>query len=56
MKKHRTVVPDFSRKTPHPRTLGGKADRDAPAPAEHPPPPALPKPHSTSQKSGRRGS
>ncbi len=50
MKKHRTVVPDFSHKRPsRPGTDDPKLHQQAPRPD------AQPKPRATSQKSGRRG-
>ncbi|MHB1863471.1 MAG: hypothetical protein ACYCVL_10925 [Gemmatimonadaceae bacterium] len=52
MKKHRTQIPDFSRKRPsHPEADALKAP--APAPVHRPAP--IVKPKTTSAKSGRRG-
>ena len=53
MKKHRTVVPDFSRKAPRAKPSPGATGVSPPPPDRTSP--AVPKPHSTSQKSGRRG-
>ena len=50
MKKHRTVVPDFSHKRPtRPGTEEPKLQQPVPRPTP------LVKPRATSQKSGRRG-
>ena len=54
-KKHRTVVPDFSRHKPQGKSLGKLPAANQ---AASPPPPVAPKvkPPATSSKSGRRGS
>lgn len=49
-KKHRTAVPDFSSRKPHPKSSGVAATK-APVPV---PAPRV-KPQATSAKSGRRG-
>ncbi|HSA56909.1 MAG TPA: hypothetical protein VLE53_14455 [Gemmatimonadaceae bacterium] len=48
-RKHRNIIPDFSRKP--------KVDRSVPAEGKPAPPPQAPrvKPQATSSKSGRRG-
>jgi hypothetical protein len=55
-KKGNRSIPDFSRKRPSSPTVPPNQQQQQPTPVRAAPPSPIVKPHSTSSKSGRRGS